>query len=194
MDLKIQLAGGLLLVALGATLFVALPHKEPPSSEPATVLAPLPVVDASRFDAPVAMVDAGAPCRDANGLWHLPNPEWTPGKMCSASDPDFNGFRYSVHVAHCKRHVTQAEKDAIAVKYGIAKADYAKYEFDHFIPLSAGGSDGPENIWPQPLDEAKEKDKVEDAVYEGLKAGSMSQAEAEAKIRAWRPATCPISP
>ena len=83
-----------------------------------------------------------------------------------------------------------AEKDHIAALYQIPKSDYAKYEFDHFIPLSAGGSDDLRNIWPQPLDEAHEKDKVEDEVYRGMLSGAMTQEEAIAKIRAWRPAMC----
>ncbi len=147
-----------------------------------------PVVDAAPE---VAVEAAPPPCRDAKGIWHLPNPEWTPGLFCTASDPDFVGYRYEVHIPYCRRHVTESEKDDVARLYGIPKADYSKYEFDHFIPLSAGGSDSPKNIWPQPLAEAKEKDKVEEAVYEGLRKGTMTQAEAEEKLHAWRPRACP---
>jgi hypothetical protein len=84
-----------------------------------------------------------------------------------------------------------SEKDQVAQRYGIPKSDYYKYEFDHFIPLNAGGSDDPGNLWPQPLAEAHEKDKVELEVYNGLNNGTLTQAQAVAKIRAWHPASCP---
>jgi len=152
----------------------------------------LEVVPVPRETAPVdAGQDAPTPCRDAKGLWHMPNPVWTPGKFCSQTDPNFEDFRYAGHVAYCKRNVPQSEKTGVATLYGIPKSDWSLYEFDHFLPLNAGGSDEWSNIWPQPLAEAHEKDKVEDEVYLGLKNGTMTQAEAEAKIRAWRPSMCP---
>jgi hypothetical protein len=137
-----------------------------------------------------APVEAGSGCRDTNGLWHLPNPEWTPGFVCTQQDPDFKELRYAAHIAYCQRDVTMGEKDKVAALYGISKSDYSKYEFDHFIPLNAGGSDDMRNIWPQPLDEARLKDRVEDEVYYGMKNGTMTQDEAVAKIRAWRPPSC----
>jgi hypothetical protein len=137
-----------------------------------------------------ATVEASAGCRDVSGLWHLPNPEWTPGLLCSRQDPDFKELRYPSNIAYCARDVSMSEKDRVAALYGIPKSDYHKYEFDHFFPLNAGGSDDMRNIWPQPLSEAHEKDKVEDEVYYGLKNGTMTQDEAVAKIRAWRPAIC----
>lgn len=145
------------------------------------------------------VVDAGtdtfAPvekaCRDDAGIWHLPNPEWTPGKVCTASDPTFKEMRYGKRVAACVRYVTLREKEAVARTYGIPKEDFKKYEFDHFIPLSAGGSDDAQNIWPQPIAEAREKDKIEVEVYNALADGLIDQDEAIARMRAWRPASCP---
>lgn len=137
--------------------------------------------------------DAGSPeCVDNAGTYHMPDPELTPGLLCTSKDPDFDGYRYPSHVAHCKRNVSSAEKDKVAKQYGgILRSDYSKYEFDHLIPLSAGGGNDVRNLWPQPLSEAYEKDKVENEVYNGLKKGTMTQAQAVAKIHAWRPAACP---
>jgi hypothetical protein len=79
----------------------------------------------------------------------------------------------------------------VAALYGIPKSDYKLYEWDHYIPLNAGGSDDASNLWPQPLAEAHEKDKVEMQVYNGLASGEIDQDEAIATIRSWRPAACP---
>lgn len=93
-------------------------------------------------------------------------------------------------MAYCQRNIGAAEKDQVAKWYGIPKSDYSKYEFDHFIPLNCGGSNDPRNLWPQPLAEAHDKDKVEDQVYYGLKSGKMTQQQGVDLIRAWKPSTC----
>jgi hypothetical protein len=110
----------------------------------------------------------------------------TPGAICTPKDPDFIEYRYSAHIAYCKRNVSKAKKKAVAEAYGgIPESEWKNYEFDHLIPLNAGGSSAIENIWPEPLDEAKEKDKVELATYKGLKDGSLTQDEAIQMIWDW---------
>jgi len=81
-------------------------------------------------------------------------------------------------------------KDKVAAAYSIHEEDYSKYEFDHFIPLAAGGANDIVNLWPQPLADALEKDKIESKVYHGLKSGKMTQEVAVAMIRAWKPMGC----
>lgn len=115
-----------------------------------------------------------------------PNNTETPGWLCSASDPNFQKYDYPEHIARCKRNVNAAEKQQVADEYGnLPKSEWTNYEFDHLIPLCAGGSDDVRNIWPQPLDQAKEKDKLEDEVCKAMAAGTMTQAEMEAKVHAW---------
>jgi hypothetical protein len=133
---------------------------------------------------------ASAACVDGHGVWHAPNPAWTPGATCSRDDPDFDEERYPARVAHCRRHITEAEKARVAERYGIPREDWHLYEFDHFVSLNAGGSNADENLWPQPIDDAKEKDIVEDEVYNGLRRGTLTQAEGVEKIRSWRPSSC----
>jgi hypothetical protein len=120
----------------------------------------------------------------------LPDPALTPGKLCTKDDPDFKELRYPGKIAYCQRHITKKMKDTVAKAYGIAEADYSKYEFDHYIPLAAGGANDVTNLWPQPLSDANKKDVVEDKVYTGLKSGAISQADAVTAIRAWKPADC----
>ena len=114
-------------------------------------------------------------------------PDWsrTPGVLCTVHDPDFDGFRYPAKIAHCGRSVSAAEKRRVAQIYGIPQSQWNNYEFDHLIPLNAGGSNDIGNIWPQPILEAKQKDVVEQKVFNGLSAGTMTQAQALQLIRAW---------
>lgn len=115
-----------------------------------------------------------------------PDPSITPGALCTSRDPDFMDYDYPSHVARCKRHVNTNEKEAVAKAYGgIPKSQWKKYEFDHLIPLCAGGANTPDNLWPQPIDEAKDKDQIEDQVCQALKNGQMSQQQAVDEIWAW---------
>ena len=116
-----------------------------------------------------------------------PDPGFTPGMLCSPSDPNFSTYRYPEHIAYCNRNVPHEEKLAIAQEYGISTSDFASYEFDHYIPLAIGGNDNIKNIWPQPLSEAHQKDALEQDLFNKLSAGAMTQAEAVAQIRAWKP-------
>lgn len=118
---------------------------------------------------------------------HLPDPSFTPGRLCTPADPDFDGYRYPEGVAHCRRHVTTAMKLQIAAYYDVPQWDWPNHEFDHFIPLGIGGSSGIDNLWPQDLSEAREKDVLEDRLYRQLAAGQISQGDAVAQFYAWRP-------
>ncbi len=115
-----------------------------------------------------------------------PNADVTPGLLCTADDPNFMGFYYAEKIARCKRNVGTAEKTQIAAEYGdIPKSEWHNYEFDHLLPLCAGGSDDIKNLWPQPIDEAHLKDRIEDEVCLGMSAGTMTQAVAVQKIKDW---------
>jgi hypothetical protein len=114
-----------------------------------------------------------------------PNAKVTPGELCTESNPDFVGYRYKAHLAYCKRNVSQDEKIKIAQIYHIPKNEWHKYEFDHLIPLNAGGDSNITNIWPQPHLEALEKDKVELEVFNGLSNGTLTQEEAVQIIMNW---------
>ena len=47
------------------------------------------------------------------------------------------------------RDVPESEKKAVFARYGIPWEKHADYEVDHLIPLSWGGSNAVENLWPQ---------------------------------------------
>ncbi len=115
-----------------------------------------------------------------------PDSQLTPGKLCTEADPNFTEYRYAAHVAYCKRNVTHAMKLQVAQAYGgLPESEWHNYEFDHLIPLNAGGNSSVDNLWPQPIVEAKDKDKVEHATYNGLNDGSLTQAQAVQMIWDW---------
>lgn len=115
-----------------------------------------------------------------------PNWQTTPGVVCSAQDPNFSGFDYPEHIARCNRNVSIQEKQQIAQEYGnIPQSDWPQYEFDHLIPLCAGGSDDIRNLWPQPISDAHEKDKLENDICTSMRAGLMTQAQAVEKAHEW---------
>ena len=123
----------------------------------------------------------------STSTWAIkPNPNNTPGFLCSETDPNFEGYFYKSHVARCKRNVSDLEKTQIANEYGaIPPANWPQYEFDHLFPLCAGGSDDIRNLWPQPIDEAHLKDVIENKVCLELQAGTTDQAGAIKEITDW---------
>jgi hypothetical protein len=115
-----------------------------------------------------------------------PNPTLTPGELCTPNNPDFAGYRYAANIAYCKRNVSLAEKQQIAKAYGdIPESEWPNYEFDHLIPLNAGGDSSIANLWPQPIAEAKEKDKLEQEIFNGLSRGSLTQSQAVQMVWDW---------
>ena len=117
-----------------------------------------------------------------------PDSSYTPGHLCSPSDPNFKEYRYAEHIPYCNRAVTQQMKVTIAAHYNVPQADWNGYEFDHLIPLACGGDSSIDNLWPQPHgdpDGSNGKDKLEDLLYREMLAGSITQAQAVQQIYGW---------
>ena len=128
------------------------------------------------------------PAISASGTRAAPDPAFTPGHLCTPTDPNFKEYRYPEHIAYCQRNVTQQMKQQVAAHYGIAQADWANYEFDHLLPLAIGGDSSVDNLWPQPRgnpDGSDGKDKLELDLYNQMKAGTITQAEAVRRTYAW---------
>lgn len=81
------------------------------------------------------------------------------------------------------RHTTEAQRHRVFAAYGIEYSSRSGYEFDHLIPLEAGGSNVDKNMWPEPLALAKLKDDVEDSSHAKICAGERTVAQVKAFIR-----------
>ena len=105
-----------------------------------------------------------------------PDPACTPGEF----DPDLTVAQL------CSEGQSRRCKDNPAV----ARAYSARPggEDDHFVPLCAGGTNGPKNRWQQPAAEFRHKDVVEAAACRGICNGTLSLDAARAMIRDWREA------
>lgn len=115
-------------------------------------------------------------------------PDWslTPGDLCTTANDDFDKLDYPENIARCKRHVTKSMKKKIAQAYGgIPEEEWPNYEFDHLLPLCIGGSNDLKNLWPEPLDDAEEKDKLENEVCRGMRNGMLQQSEAVNRVLEW---------
>ncbi len=65
-----------------------------------------------------------------------------------------------------------------------AGVHHSFYQVDHLIPLELGGDPTSiENIWPQRIESAERKDRVEDKLHELVCSGQMSIGVAQQRIR-----------
>jgi hypothetical protein len=85
-----------------------------------------------------------------------------------------------------RRFVTVSMKQYVAGLYGVPWENRRQYEFDHLIPRELAGADDVRNIWPQLLAEAREKDKLENALHRQVCAGLVTLRAAQAQMKAWR--------
>lgn len=79
----------------------------------------------------------------------MPNPQVSPGHRCTVNDPSFRGYRYSWKLPVCNRSVSHELKVMVYKTYNIPEKCWNNYTIDHIIPLSIGGSNKYENLWPE---------------------------------------------
>lgn len=108
--------------------------------------------------------------------------ETTQGSLCSTQDPDFKEFRYKENIPYCQREVSSSLKNEIYVHYGIPKNCRYQYTIDHFYPLSLGGNNQRENLWPEHQEIKRSRQNLETRLYAEIKSGKITQSEALAEI------------
>lgn len=112
----------------------------------------------------------------------LPNPSATPGAVrdgATAKELCSKSFRTEQY-----RHTTEKEKKQVCLAYRItAGCPGPGYEIDHLISLEIGGADNTENLWPQPIAQARMKDKLEDYLHRQVCGGKMTLLQAQDYIR-----------
>ena len=67
---------------------------------------------------------------------------------------------------------------------GLADRRPADYEEDHLVPLELGGAPrDPHNLWPQAIDQARQKDEAENRLHRAVCGHSMTLEGAQRAIR-----------
>lgn len=109
----------------------------------------------------------------------LPDPGLTPGdidptttveKVCTPGYSDL------------VRNVSKEIRRKVFANYHRSMLDMGKYEVDHLISLSLGGSNDIKNLWPQSYDtewNARIKDKLETRLHRELCNGTITIKEAQ---------------
>ena len=140
-----------------------------------------------------------APCPKTKGKVgcdsYYPDPAKTPGH------PDPKITQANIQDTVCKDHYTTTvrsvndeEKKQEFTAYDIKPTDSPfGYEIDHFISLELGGTNDPDNLWPQPYCQpgtggktcigAREKDVVETSLAHRMCAGTITLAQAQEIIK-----------
>jgi hypothetical protein len=113
-----------------------------------------------------------------------PNPEKTPGKLC-----DRGTTRYAQQITYCERNVSSGTKNTVIRDYDeelgfeIRQMSRNDFKIDHFIPLSIGGSNDEENLWPQHKSIYAYSDKIELYVFQLMEKDKILQKEAIALVK-----------
>ena len=119
----------------------------------------------------------------AAGFPATPKPSWTTGSLCTRNSPDFSEYRYPEQIEYCARNVSRETKRAIYERYGVPSGCRGEYTIDHFIPLSIGGTNHPNNLWPEHQSVKALRPNLETQLYRELAAGQITQQQAVARIR-----------
>lgn len=109
-----------------------------------------------------------------------PDPQLTPGSLCDQP----NSRRYPERIPYCERHVSKSTKWQVIETYNrelrfqIERRDRQQFKIDHRIPLCAGGSNRPDNLWPQHESVYRITDPLEGLACEKMARGRLTQAYA----------------
>jgi hypothetical protein len=107
-----------------------------------------------------------------------PNLETTPSSICDEDNPDFSEYRYKEKIPYCRRNVSGKLKTFIYDMYQIPRNCRRQFTIDHFIPLSIGGDNRIENLWPEHHSIKQQRPNLEYDVYEKLRDGKINQKTA----------------
>lgn len=107
-----------------------------------------------------------------------PNSQMTTGSLCTKKDGDYAEDRYEEKIAYCRRNVTTQDKARIYRAYGIPKNCWNRFTIDHFYPLSMGGSNHPDNLWPEHKYVKNTRMNLEIETFKRLQDGQITQKEA----------------
>lgn len=107
-----------------------------------------------------------------------PDPKLTTGDLCDPSNPDFGGYRYAEKIAYCNRNVDSNMKKKVYEAYGVPEKCRKRYTVDHFLPLSMGGSNEFENLWPEHKNVKATRQDLEQEMFNQMRTGQIKQEQA----------------
>lgn len=117
--------------------------------------------------------------RHENGFT-LPDPRCTPGSVQSTSVAAICTPGWAE--AH-RVEFSRAEREAAFARYGVDTTDPSAYgEYDHLIPLELGGSNNPDNLWPEKGSVPNSKDPIENSLHDAVCSGHASLTAAQRAI------------
>ncbi len=122
-----------------------------------------------------------------------PDQTSTPGSLCQNSPVK----RYPENITYCERNVSSSMKNSLIQMYDekfgyhIRQMNRQDFKIDHFIPLSIGGSNSSDNLWPQHKSVYLVTDPLEQLLSDQIRIGKIKQVEAirvikEAKLNLGR--------
>jgi hypothetical protein len=114
---------------------------------------------------------------------YVPDQKFTTGDFCSTEDPDYLGLAYPEQIAKCGRDVTYETKQRIYQLYKVRKECQKDYTIDHFIPLSIGGNNDLDNLWPESKAIKALRQDLELDLFQKVRDGRLTQAQAVSIIR-----------
>lgn len=120
---------------------------------------------------------------NSNAFPLVPDQKETPGDLCDSRDNDFEGLRFKEKVPVCRRDVSYELKQRIYEKYKIPRACRFEYTIDHFYPLSMGGSNEPQNLWPEHIKVKQSRFELEQDTFNRMTMGQLTQEQALTLIR-----------
>lgn len=110
-----------------------------------------------------------------------PDPKLTPGRARNLTKEQICTTKWGRDA----RHVTPKMKRQVCIAYGAKLCPGQKWEIDHLISRELAGADDVRNLWPQPIAEARVKDRIENQLHKQFCAGTMTLSEAQEKVKHW---------
>ncbi len=108
----------------------------------------------------------------------LPDPWETPGVTVLITQRALCATKWGKDA----RHVTEGMKEKACAAYGARSCPGPSWELDHLISRELGGADDLKNLWPQPIKQARLKDRLENALHKEVCGGKLSLKEAQKNI------------
>lgn len=112
----------------------------------------------------------------------VPNPQIAQGSLCNRQNPDYETDRYKQKIPYCRRNVESELKSHLYDLYNIPEKCRNRYTIDHIIPLSIGGDNSAQNLWPEHKNVKATRPYLEEEVFIDVKEGHMLQKDAVALI------------